>query len=74
METQAENFLDTILRISNDEEGNIGIEFKDGSVIDYNIDSCRFKLFTKPMTKENITKNGNIGHGAYMDEAICKSN
>lgn len=63
MKTQADNFLVTIHRISNDENGNLGIEFKDGSVVDYNIDSCQFKLFTNPMTEKNIIKTGDIGHG-----------
>ena len=61
MEKMAERFLATVLRISNDEKGNIGIEFRDGSVIEYNIDSCRYRLLTSPMTPQNRSSHGTIG-------------
>ena len=73
MKTQAEDFLYTILRISNNEKGNLRIEFKDRSVVDYNIDSCKFKLSTKPMAEKNITKTGSIEHGVEMRGEILKN-
>lgn len=52
-ETQAENFVNSLLRMTSNEKGSLGIEFKDGSAIDYDIDSCKITLYTAPMTRHN---------------------
>lgn len=59
---QAENFVKNVLRIERSESPDtlIIVNFKDGSAVEYDIDSRRYKSCTAPMTKKNSTQVGHL--------------
>lgn len=58
MEKQVEKFLENILGVSSNDDTLVTLEFRDGSVVEFDINSLKFKTFTAPMTTKNIVKEG----------------
>lgn len=70
MDQQAFNheyFLQNVYMIDYD-DGILSIQFKDSSVIEYNIDSTKFKAFSHPWLTKNITTTGLISAGVRIDQ------
>lgn len=66
MEKDAEKFMKSIRAAGSSVEADnkIEISFRDGSVVELDPESCRFRLWTAPMLKENTIKTGYISGGS----------